>query len=301
MSAMAAGRCRELLLATITASFACSLACSDGQHSDLGEDQPLRVSGATYFRSPVEATGNDSPEVLSATFVSRVLKQGTQAKAFKGTLSANAMAVAIRLAPEFGVDASGHWLLPAGPPFVETPEFPSFSTSLSIADSLLPGTYLLSLSAVDDAGLAGPVRDVQFLVSKRPEVTGKLVFSLDWATNADLDIHVVTPDGKEIYASDVKESSDASGGALDFDSNGDCRIDGRRNENVVWTMTPNPGRYTVRVDAFSLCDQLQSYWRVTAVYKGQLVAATTGVMLPSDTRREHGRGAGLTAMVLTID
>jgi hypothetical protein len=284
------------------ASFCSS--CSDGQRLDLGEDQPMRVAGATYYRSPVDETDTTAaPDVVSATFVTRVLEQGNQDKTFKGTLGAGAMAVAIRLNPENAVGGSGHWLLSANAPFVENPEFPSFSTSLSFANSVLPGTYLLSLSAINANGLAGPTRDVQFLVRDRQEVTGRLVFALDWSTNADLDVHVVTPDGNEIYMNDVTDAAgtDATGGALDFDSNGDCRIDGRRNENVVWSAKPAAGRYTVRVDAFSLCDQIQTYWRVTAIYKGKLVAATTGVMLPSDTRGQHGRGAGLTAMLLDVD
>lgn len=276
--------------------------CSDGQRRDLGEDQPLRVKGATYFREPLVSSVTE-PEVLSATFTSRIVQPGTPDKSVKGTLGANATAVAITLGPENGFTTAGLWVLPASPPFVETPEFPSFYTTLAFAERLLPGTYDLSFAAVTGDGLSGPVRKLSFLLADRKPLTGELIFSLDWSHDVDLDIHVVTPSGDEIFNNDVTDAAEgsASAGVLDFDSNGDCRIDGRRNENVLWASDAPNGSYTVRVDAFSLCDQRQAYWRVTATYKGKLVAATTGVVLPTDTRGQHGRGSGLTAMTLTID
>ena len=49
---------------------------------------------------------------------------------------------------------------------------------------------------------------------------------------------------------------------LDGDSNGGCVIDGRDQENVVWSMAPASGHYIVRVDAASLCELAYSDWRV---------------------------------------
>lgn len=291
-----------------TAALLCALAwgtsCADGQRLDLGEDQPLQVRDATYFREPLVASVSE-PEVQSASFTSRVVAPGTPDKTFKGTLGVDATAVAIALGPENGTNSGGYWVLPASPPFVETPEFPSFHTALSFSNELLAGTYELSLSAVTGAGAMGPIRKVQFLLAERKPVTGELVFSLDWSHDVDLDVHVITPDGNEIFNNDVTDVSATAGmttgGALDFDSNGDCRIDGRRNENVVWASDAPSGSYTVRVDAFSLCGEQRAYWRVTTTYKGKLVAATTGIVLPTDTRGQHGRGAGLTAMTVNLD
>ena len=56
----------------------------------------------------------------------------------------------------------------------------------------------------------------------------------------------------------------AAAGSLDFDSNAGCVIDGRRHESIIFTQQPPPGDYTVRVDASSLCGQVDAQWRVTA-------------------------------------
>ena len=46
-----------------------------------------------------------------------------------------------------------------------------------------------------------------------------------------------------------------TGGILDFDSNGNCVIDGRRAENIFWTVAPPSGHYIARVDTYSMCGE----------------------------------------------
>lgn len=81
---------------------------------------------------------------------------------------------------------------------------------------------------------------------------GSIQVSLSWGQPLDLDLHVVTPAGEEIY---YGNRSDSTGGSLDLDSNAGCSIDNVDNENVVWgpSTTPAAGQYIVRVDDYAGC------------------------------------------------
>jgi hypothetical protein len=80
--------------------------------------------------------------------------------------------------------------------------------------------------------------------------TGDVQVTLEWASDADLDLHVIEPDGTEIWYEEPGPSS--TGGALDVDSNVECVNDGGV-ENVYWPASGAPsGTYTVRVEGFRL-------------------------------------------------
>ena len=71
---------------------------------------------------------------------------------------------------------------------------------------------------------------------------GELRFSMSWMDDTDIDLHVITPAGNEIYYAD--ESYD--GGTLDVDDcvSGICAVqDGAHVENVVFEGTPMRGTY----------------------------------------------------------
>ncbi len=78
-----------------------------------------------------------------------------------------------------------------------------------------------------------------------------LQVSLNWIHPVDLDLHVVTPGGEDIFWA---HRSGSDGGTLDLDSNAGCRIDGVNNENITWlSSTPAAGDYIVRLDLWSAC------------------------------------------------
>jgi hypothetical protein len=148
----------------------------------------------------------------------------------------------------------------------------------------------------------------------QPRIAGALVISLDWDTEADLDLHVQLPsDGdagvNEIWSrkpsglpfgsAGASVDSGMQAGYLDFDSNSMCVIDGRREENVIFpTAAPN-GRYIVRVDTFSLCAETTARWRVSVFTNNGAdpVLQASGQSTDIDTRFPHGQGAGVQALV----
>ena len=86
-------------------------------------------------------------------------------------------------------------------------------------------------------------------------------------------------------------------GHLDADSNSNCVIDGRRQENIVFGNPPPAGQYIVRVDAFSMCGQASAQWKVTVTDAfGNVVNPATWQATDADTRGEHGIGAGRLAV-----
>ncbi|HEY8474866.1 MAG TPA: hypothetical protein VIL37_19885 [Natronosporangium sp.] len=89
--------------------------------------------------------------------------------------------------------------------------------------------------------------------------SGELQVSVSWDADSDVDLHVVDPNGEEIYWSSMYSSS---GGELDLDSNPNCNLDNIRNENITFPEAP-PGEYLVRVDYFNDCDVAQTNYVVT--------------------------------------
>jgi hypothetical protein len=85
----------------------------------------------------------------------------------------------------------------------------------------------------------------------QPDVgTGDVQINLSWTSEADLDLHVIEPDGTEIYFGNRGPTS--TGGQLDVDSNVGCSDDGSV-ENVFWPPGEAPsGDYTVQVVGFSV-------------------------------------------------
>jgi hypothetical protein len=122
--------------------------------------------------------------------------------------------------------------------------------------------------------------------------SGPIKVSLTWSAPVDLDLHVVTPDGGEIY---YGNRLDSTNGTLDLDSNAGCAIDNVDNENIAWadSATPAGGTYTVRVDYWSNCGLAQPIpFTVRVVNCGQ-VSDYSGTLTAAQAD-EGAAGAGTT-------
>jgi len=119
--------------------------------------------------------------------------------------------------------------------------------------------------------------------------TGDVQVSVSWDVNSDVDLHVVQPDGTDVFYGD---RSVASGGQLDLDSNAGCTIDGTRNENITWpNATPPHGQYIVRVDYWDNCGVTQTNYVVTVQVKGSPTATFTGSFTGAGDHGSAGSGA----------
>jgi hypothetical protein len=125
--------------------------------------------------------------------------------------------------------------------------------------------------------------------------SGELQVSVSWDAASDVDIHLVEPDGTEIY---YGATSSPSGGALDLDSNAGCTIDNVNNENITYTEAP-PGEYTVRLDYYAACEAEQTSYVVTVQLPGQQPQVFNGVFSGDGDRGGAGSGELITTFTIT--
>lgn len=282
-----------------------ALATCDRTYADDGFDASLHVSDAQFFRErmPDEESG---PRVRTVT-VGSSFAAGSIDRSCSGELDRESTAVGIALAGDVGF-----WILRADAPTASALDAPTFDAKLSFSSTMRAGPRDLVVRGVDAQRRFGPplVRTIDIRDRVVPE--GQLVVSLSWDNGADLDLHVVDPNGTEVFKRNPGSYEPPApgaprpppgaidGGVLDFDSNAACVEDGRRAENVSWRNEPPTGRYVARVDTMSLCGEPVARWRVQAMLRGVVIGTASGIATETDTRFSHGRGAGVLALEIDV-
>jgi hypothetical protein len=278
--------------ATLAVVAALTGAGCGGVPSDPGLSAEMQVSGGQFTLGPLPPASG-GPAVVSLALLSNTAHAGEIEAPLSGALGPSATAAAIGLAGD-----SGYWIVPAGLPSVAAPSYPTFGVTLSFSPTLAAGTYSLVVQAADAGGSFGAPMPSPLTVAGPPAITGALVVTLRWDTESDLDLHVVDPEGIEIWRGDKVPSGTT--GDLDVDSNAQCVIDGRRQEDVIFPAGPPSGSYRVLVDTFSLCAASDALWTVEARLEGQLAGSATGESTFTDTEGTHDRGAGVLALTFDV-
>jgi hypothetical protein len=270
----------------------------------------LRLAGAQFVSGEIDSADySPTPTVERVDSQNNTVYPGITGKSIGGAVGPGATAVLIGLKGD-----NGHWILPVQSQDQTSPGDFVFSAKASFSPAVPTGPATILYRAVSALEEIGPPRE-QALDIKASAAQGALVISLDWDSEADLDLRVTAPDAQgnevEIWSrnksslarpapGDPPATADeiAAAGFLDFDSNSQCQIDGRLQENVIWKTKPAQtlSLYTVRVDAFSMCGEALAHWRVRVLLDGQEVAQAAGQVGDADTRFDHGPGAGLLAL-----
>lgn len=291
----------------------------EGASADPGLSSYLRVTGGQFVPGALDPHSDAvAPAVTAVNVLTTTVTPGLQNLPFSGDVENGTSAL-------IGLDGdSGHWIVPASTADFVLPGSYTFQTKLSFSPELPPGKHALFVRGVDASGAVGPAQQLDLNVAPAAP-TGALVISLTWDTQADLDLHVLAPNPNDpttpieiwskapvglpprapgtppLSGADLTAAL-ATAGKLDFDSNASCVLDGRRQENVIFTQGPPPGDYVVRVDAFSLCGQADAQWQVTATVGDQPPALTARwEAVDADTRGSHAAGAGRLAFTFTVD
>jgi len=300
-------RGRRLLL------IAAAAAGCGGATPGSGATAWLRASGGQLVAGELAAeSGVSGPTVDGISSRNTLVFPGAQGRTLGGSISGTATGVLIGLSGD-----SAHWILPAGVEDTQTAGDFTFGTQLSFSPEIPLGDRPLVLRAVDASGQVGPAQVLPLKV--QPLVpAGTLVVTLAWDSESDLDLHVTVPnpDGApfDVWSKAplaLQPPADApltpdqvkAAGLLDFDSNSQCLIDGRRQENLVFAQPPPAGTYEVRVDAFSMCGQPTARWQALAVTDGDVdhpVGQAFGQASDLDTRGKHAAGAGRLAFTFSI-
>jgi hypothetical protein len=274
-----------------------ALAACGAPNGDPGADALVVVRGAIFYREePPPPSGG--PAIETASFVRGLVLPGSAA-GLSGRTPAGTGGLVLHARGDVG-----YWAFVPGLVDSVYADQLDFAASVVLA-ARATDEAMIDLYAVGVDGLVGAPTTLSLTPEPRPAPSGALVVSLDWDVQADLDLRVVDPNGAEIWHKKINSyvappppaspGPDAylDGGILDFDSNAECVIDGLRQENVIWHRTPPVGTYTVRVDTFSLCGLPAARWHLRVLRDDALVTEARGTSLPSDTRFDHGPGAGL--------
>lgn len=79
---------------------------------------------------------------------------------------------------------------------------------------------------------------------------GEVEIILEWQGDADLDLHIICPDGSRVYFQNRNNAR--CGAILDVDMNSTTRdLSQTPREHVTWPQSPKPGRYQIIVDNFA--------------------------------------------------
>lgn len=287
-------------------ALACAAAGCGGASNDPAADALMRLSGGAQFFRGKPPAASDGPMVQQLTTApASAIRRGVN-NTVTGFVDRAATAVALYLDGDVG-----YWIVTPGAIDVTQLGQLGFSAPAAYANNLPAGTYTLHAMAGDARGHFGPPADFM-LHTEDVMAADKLLVSLAWDTEVDLDLHLVTPDGTEVWANKINslpppvpgQPSDPdgykAGGILDFDSNSNCVIDGRRMENVYWTATPPSGHYLVRVDTWAMCAEAWANWRVTVTLDDQTLGTAAGFTRPTDVEVKHGVGAGIKALEFDV-
>ena len=161
-----------------------------------------------------------------------------------------------------------------------------------MSNELAIDDFSLLVIAADETGVG---RAERFDYEVIEVGAGDVQVSLSWDTDSDVDLHVLDPNGDEVYWAQRRVSS---GGELDLDSNAGCAIDGIRNENITWPERNAPrGTYTVRVDYWSSCSVPATNYVVRTSYGGQAGLFSGTFTGPGDRGRARS-GIGISTLRL---
>jgi hypothetical protein len=240
-----------------------------------------------------------------------------------GSTSSEAVAVGIRFL-DLG---TGYWILPVAGQDPTQPGTFTWSASVDFGSNIPPGFHELAVVAIDSAGHGGTQTESSLCVASdipdnlsacspgaKPPNT---VLSMVWDTPVDLDLRVITPEGKVVDPKHPSTAVAVNGhvdptakgtGIFDTDADRNCIATGHNRENLVWQDAPDPGRYAVYASLYSACGQAAVHFTVSLNQPGpaedggthQMVATfeRSGELLASDADAGTSLGLFVTEFVV---
>jgi hypothetical protein len=190
----------------------------DGESIARPYDEPLVVNGGQFFEGSlpgappltadeiVAGVAPTPPLVTSYEFAGRNVRPGELGKSLRGRTSGDALSVAFAFAEQ----GSGYWIRPLGGPDVAFPGELAWAADVDFGHQLRPGLHELLFAAIDASGHAGTQVSARLCVTSPvpdnsnacdPTVAPpNTVLSLEWDSDVDLDLELVTPEGKRVSA-----------------------------------------------------------------------------------------------------
>jgi len=277
-------RLSTLGIIAVAAALCAGFACGGSSRSSGTRDQVTGVQGpdgaaATYHMGALPAPVGDVTVTVPST--TTAINGGSTMI----TVQAESTIVKIYVATQ---GADGYWE-------VTVPAGSSVADVLLTLAQQLPSELVIVFEVVDSNGnVSAPVSVVTTIIKV---ATGDVAVSVSWNVENDIDLHVVDPNGFEVYYTD---DTSPEGGMLDLDSNAACVIDGIKNEHIVWPTGMAPaGTYTVRVDNYDNCTSTAANYVVTVQTKGKPPQTFMGSFLATDLGDGGTAGSGVLITTFT--
>ena len=239
---------------------------SENPSENILEKSYFTVSNGTYQGAnfPAESTSGNVPSIDNLNGNPYILDGGSNPVSIETSSDIKEVLVGVK-------DVGGYYTVPVST-LKSTNE--THLMVLFFSQNLAKESFIIVIALRDNNGLVSAHETIT--VTKVTAGTGTLQVSCSWDKANDVDLHLIEPNGTEIYYN--MDQSD-NGGTLDVDSNAGCDIDNINNENITYGSEAivEGGIYTVLVDLWSNCDiSANTNFSVTAIYKGAVIAVTNG-------------------------
>jgi hypothetical protein len=219
-----------------------------------------------------EVLSGAQPELPSSSLdvSAGVIRQGDTGFTASGATSNEAVAIGMRFL-DLG---SGYWVFPVTSQDPTKPGMFAWNATIDFGAAIQSGKHPLAVVAIDANGHAGSQFATSLCVASdipdnlsacSPSVAPPFtVLSLAWDAPVDLDLRVITPQGKVVdpkhpsTAVAVKGQVDTTAkgtGIFDTDAGRNCVVSGHRRESLVWQDPPLPGTYFVYASLYDACGQ----------------------------------------------
>lgn len=230
-----------------------------GVTADRGYDCGIRVSGAQLVRATFPVA-NGGPALPLVDLRTTTFGPGDAANPINGRAGSGTFAINVGL-----VGDPGYWVVPVGLPDEANTGELQFRAIIDFSRQLSLGAHEIVFQAVDEFGRDGVSVTANIVIQSRTPAA-RLRMTLSWDTEADVDLVVKTPDGIILDSKNINtlvppppgaplpaDNDYLAGGIIDFDSNANCVIDGKRSETAYWSKTPPRGHYLIYAAMTSTC------------------------------------------------
>jgi hypothetical protein len=255
-----------IVLSVVLVFSACKKDDDDKPSENLLEKSYFTVENGFYNNGdfPAQSGSQSAPEIESVYGNTSVLEGGSNPISIQSSSSVKEVLIGV-------VGVKDYYTIPANS-LKSSDE--TYLVILLLSQSFEQDSFVILLALQNDQNLVSAHQTIT--VTRVEAGTGKLQISCSWDQPNDIDLHLVEPNGQEIYyGNDISNNF----GFLDVDSNAGCSIDNINNENITYgdTAIVENGNYIVRVDLYSNCElQANTNVVVTARYSGQLINPATG-------------------------
>jgi len=257
---------KYFLLCIVSVSLIVGSCSKDDDDTKTLKETFFEIENASFVNSnfPEASTSDQTPVINSIYGNGSVLAGGSNPITINTSSEINSVIVGVQ-------DEKGYFEIPVSATKTLNSEYIVF---LIMSQELELDNFTIIVAVINSEGLVSAHQTIS--VSLIEAGTGQLQVSCSWDQTNDVDLHLVEPNGTEIY---YGNSYSSNGGELDVDSNADCYIDNINNENITYgeDAIVESGEYIVRVDLYSNCSVVNNTnYVVTVYYNGTAISPSTG-------------------------